>query len=428
VSGGRRVAAAARSPARWPALAPLRLPAFRRLAFAYTVNELGNWLGDLALAVLVYDRTGSALATSGLFLGSKFVPGFLGPVLTGRLERLDGRRTLPVLYALEALAFAALAALSSAFSLAVFVAIAAADGVLAVTAKVLSRTASVGVLEPRGELRQGNALLNLGFTAGSALGPAIAGVLIATLGAAPALGVDAGTFAAAALALLGAGPLPVTAPDADVDTLSARLRAGLRHAWGSLPLRALLAGQAGALVFFTAVVPIEVVFAKGTLHAGSAGYGALLASWGGGMIVGGIVFARTHRASIVVSLGASTIAIGSSYLGVAASPTLALACVASAVGGAGNGVQWVAVLTAVQNASPPAMLARIMALLESISTVMPGVGFVLGGVVASVASPRAAYATAGIGVLVIAALAAPTLWRLGAKRELPRPGPEADFE
>jgi MFS family permease len=428
VTGGRRVAAAARTPARWPTLAPLRAPAFRRLAFAYTVNELGNWLGDLALAVLVYDRTGSALATSGLFLGSKFVPGFLGPVLTARLERLDGRRSLPVLYGLEALAFAVLAALTSAFSLAVFIAIAAADGVLAVTAKVLSRTATVGVLEPRGELRQGNALLNLGFTAGSALGPAVAGVLIATVGAAAALAVDAGTFAAATLAILGSGPLPVTPPDADLGTLTARLRAGLGHAWESLPLRALLAGQAAALVFFTAVVPIEVVFAKGTLHAGSAGYGALLASWGGGMIVGGIVFARTRRASIVASLGASTIAIGVSYLGVAASPTLGLACVASAVGGAGNGVQWVAMLTAVQNASPPAMLARIMALLESIGTVMPGVGFVLGGVVASVASPRAAYATAGVGVLLVTALAAPRVWRLRAERQLPRSGPEPDLE
>ena len=53
---------------------PLRDPVFRRLATAYSVNELGNWLGDVALAVVVYDRTRSALATAALFLAARFVP------------------------------------------------------------------------------------------------------------------------------------------------------------------------------------------------------------------------------------------------------------------------------------------------------------------------------------------------------------------
>src|SRR5919109_1618840 len=52
----------------------LRDPVFRRLAAAYSVNELGNWLGDVALAVVVYDRTGSPLATAALFVAARFVP------------------------------------------------------------------------------------------------------------------------------------------------------------------------------------------------------------------------------------------------------------------------------------------------------------------------------------------------------------------
>ena len=40
------------------ALRPLRLPAFRRLALARFVDELGDWLGEIALAVLVFDQTG----------------------------------------------------------------------------------------------------------------------------------------------------------------------------------------------------------------------------------------------------------------------------------------------------------------------------------------------------------------------------------
>jgi len=50
------------------ALHPLRLPAFRRLAAVRLVDELGDWLGEIALAVLVFDQTGSPLATAALFL------------------------------------------------------------------------------------------------------------------------------------------------------------------------------------------------------------------------------------------------------------------------------------------------------------------------------------------------------------------------
>jgi NAD(P)-dependent dehydrogenase (short-subunit alcohol dehydrogenase family) len=59
----------------------LRDPVFRRLAAAYSVNELGNWLGDVALAVVVYDRTGSALATAALFLAGDQSAWITGVVL-----------------------------------------------------------------------------------------------------------------------------------------------------------------------------------------------------------------------------------------------------------------------------------------------------------------------------------------------------------
>jgi hypothetical protein len=66
-------------------LRPLRLPGFRQLASAYTVNELGNWVGEIALAVLVYDETGSPLATAGLFLGMVFLPSLIGQGVIARL-------------------------------------------------------------------------------------------------------------------------------------------------------------------------------------------------------------------------------------------------------------------------------------------------------------------------------------------------------
>ena len=87
------------------ALRPLRLPGFANLGFAYLVNELGNWLGEIALAVLVFDQTGSPMATAALFFGMHFVPAALGPPIVARLESAPARITLPALYAVEAAAW-----------------------------------------------------------------------------------------------------------------------------------------------------------------------------------------------------------------------------------------------------------------------------------------------------------------------------------
>ena len=93
-------------------------PAFRRLATTYTLNELCWSFGTIALAVAVYDRTGSALATTLLFLATTFLPAFVAPALTARLDQLPVRRALPGLYLVEAALFAALAALAGSAPLA----------------------------------------------------------------------------------------------------------------------------------------------------------------------------------------------------------------------------------------------------------------------------------------------------------------------
>ena len=88
------------------ALRPLRLPGFPNLGLAYLVNEFGNWLGEIALAILVFDQTGSPMATAALFCGMHFAPAVLGPPLVARLESAPVRYSLPGLYAAEAVAFA----------------------------------------------------------------------------------------------------------------------------------------------------------------------------------------------------------------------------------------------------------------------------------------------------------------------------------
>ncbi|HEY7457000.1 MAG TPA: MFS transporter [Solirubrobacterales bacterium] len=399
---------------------PLRRPAFRRLALSYAVNELGDWLGIVALSVLVFERTGSALATALLFIGTGFLPALLTPVMVARFERPPPRFVLPTIYAGEAAAFGALALLAGHFSLAGVVAVATVDGALALTARTLTRAVSAAMLEPHGELRAGNAILNVSFTGGAALGPAIGGALVAGFGVQSALLLDAVSFYAIAVILLTARPLPHLKPEPG--RLGEQVRAGLGYIRRNPTLRRLLTAQSAAIVFFSAVIPIEVIYAKQTLGAGDTGYGLMLGSWGAGMVLGSIVFAALRRASLPVLLFFSSVAIGAGYLGMAVAPTLAVACVASAVGGAGNGVQWVGVVSAVQELTEPSMQARVLGTLESSASAAPGLGYVLGGLIASAWNPRGTFFVAGAGVMAIVAISAVALgrnWPLQRGKERP---------
>lgn len=387
---------------------PLRRPLFRRLALTYGVNELGDWMGIVALSVLVFDRTGSAMATAGLFLGTRFLPALIAPVLVAKVEQPPPRFALPVIYCGEAAAFGALALLAgNGFFLAGVVVLAAIDGALALTGRALTRAVVAALLEPAGELRSGNAVLNVAFTASAALGPGIAGLIVAGFGVQSALLADAASFYAIGWILLTAGPLPQA--ERDPGLVRDRVRAGLAYIREKPTLRRLLIAQGAAFVFFAAVIPIEVIYSKQTLGASDSGYGLLLASWGVGMVLGSIVFAAVRRAPLPVLLLFSTLVVGAGYLGLAAAPTLAVACAASVLGGAGNGVQWVSVISAVQELTAAGMQARVVSVLESIGAAMPGVGYLVGGLIASGASPRATFLFAGIGVIAIVLVAAPIL-------------------
>ena len=192
-----------------------------------------------------------------------------------------------------------------------------------------------------------------------------------------------------------------------------RLRGAVAYVRQRRKLRLLIFGQAAAFMFATIVIPIEVVFAKQTLGAGDAGYGALLASWGVGMVIGGLAFAGLRNMSLPSLLAMGTLAIGFAYLATAAAPTLLIACGASAIGGTGNGVQWVGVMTAVQQLTGADFQARIISLLESIAKASPGLGFLLGGGITAIFNPRVSFAIAGVGVLGVLAVSSVLLARAG---------------
>jgi MFS family permease len=386
---------------------------FGRLLTSYTVNEIGDSVGIVALAVLVYDRTEEVAPTAAFFIAAKFLPALFAPALTARVDQLALRRVLPAIYFLEAALFAALAVIADAsdFVLPLVLVLALLDGTLAVTGRGLTRGAVAAVLQPAGLLREGNALMNLGFALAAVGGAALAGLLIGTLGLSTALYVDAASFLIIAILLAATPNLPHV--EVEREPYVERFRAGLRYARDHLDLRILLLGQALALVLFTLIIPIEVIYAKEALGTTSAGYGVLLAFWGAGIVVGSLVYLRVKQRSAFSLVVFSTLAIGVAYLGLAAAGTLAVACAISIIGGAGNGVQWIAVMTMLQERTPPQYQARISGLMESLGAGMPGLGYLLGGAIVAVSSPRAAYAVAGVGVCLLVLLALPLRGRLG---------------
>ncbi len=402
-------------------------PDLRRILVAYTVNELGTWFGYIALAVAVYDHTHSAIAIAALFLCGRCVPAVLVPPLVARVEASQRRGELSGLYAVEAVATLALAMLVFHFWLPGVLVLVAVDGTAALAAKALLRAVAArtgadsedllasGDADREVRERRANAALNLSFSATVAIGPALAGVLVATAGPSWALVVDAVSFAACAVMLLDARSY--------IEEMStASIRNRIADAWGYVKaapmLRSVLMAETFALIFFTATVPIEVIYSKSVLHGGDAGYGAFTAAWGAGMVVGGLVFSRSLRKPLPVLLAASTAVIGLAYLGFSAAPNIGLACAAAVVGGIGNGVQWAALIGAVQRFTPPRLHGQLMGAVESMAAMCAAIGFSAGGIVITVASPRLAYLLAGAAILLLTSAFA-SLARATATDEVP---------
>ena len=280
----------------------LASPQLRRLIAAYTINRLGTWFGVVALSLAVYDHTHSALAVAALLFAGQALPAFAVPAIIARVEASRRGRELSSLYLFEAVATASLAVLLWHFWLPAILLLVALDGSAALAASGLLRAAVARVardrvedasepspeggqpgwdnadrrdarLEERAEdaARNANAALNLAFTATFVLGPVLGGAIVASAGAPAALFIDVASFLACGTLLLD---LRAHVEDADGDSVRARLRAALTHVRQAPALRALLLMDAVALVFFTSAGPVEVAYAKATLHAGDRGYGA----------------------------------------------------------------------------------------------------------------------------------------------------------
>jgi hypothetical protein len=401
---------------------PLSSPRLRRIIFAYTVNRLGSWVGLVALSLAVFDHTHSALAVAALLFAWQALPAFVVPAVVARVEASARGSELSGLYFFEAVATTALAVLLWHFSLPAVLLLAALDGTAALAANALLRAEIARVARDQvardqattrtdGEAlseqqredaaqtaeREANAALNVAFSISFVGGPIVGGAVVAAAGASAALFIDVGTFAICGALLLDLHP---HVQEAGEDSVAARLRAARTHIKESRVLRALLLAETIALCFIQAAGPIEVAYAKATLHAGSRGYGLLVTAWGAGTVLAGIIFARSMRRPLGVMLSVGVFALGAAFIGLSVAPTLALACVASFVGGVGNGLEWPSLISLVQRLTPQPLHGRLMGAVESLGALCLAIGLPLGGALVALSSTRVAFLVIGVGTAV----------------------------
>jgi MFS family permease len=391
------------------------IPAYRRLLLAYGLNELAWWVGTLALAVLVYQRTGSALGSAAFFLCSQIAPAVLSPVLVSRIDQLDMRRVLPVLYLIEGVLFAVLAWMTHRFVLPIVLILVLLDGSVALVARSLGRSATTELLRPVDLLHEGNALTNLVFSGSYMAGPIIGGLVVASGGTVAALLVNCVLFVAVALVLATAAGLPGAAPEPD--PVKHRLRAAVRHVRENRPLRTVLSLQLVGMVVFTISMPVEVVLAEHTLHAGAGGFGALMAGWGAGAVLGSAAYARWRRKPGRLLITSSAVALGLGFVLMAAAPTIIVAVIGGLIAGTGNGGGLMATKTIVQEYTPQRWMALITSFSEAGAQTAPGLGIIIGGVVTALSTARVSLGLAAGGSLIYAAVA----WALLGPSSLPPP-------
>ena len=383
-------------------LQPLHIRAFRRLLTAYAINALGNWAGQIALSVVVLARTHSPAGVAAVMIVGQLLPALIAPSVVARVESIGVSFVLPTFLVGEAALFFALAGLSSTGALGVMLVLIALDGLLGLAARALVKSSIVAVTNPQGLVREGNALLMGVFTVCMAIGPVAAGVSIGVFSPRVALLADAASFALAAVALLGAVPRPVG--DHDGEPSGGRLREALAHVRDQPQLRPLLGGYGMLCLASAAILPLEVVLVTSTLHASAGCFGIVLAAWGVGGAVGSVLVSRLRHHPLLPLVAASFVVMAVSYLGMGTATSVTVVIGFSFLGGIGNGIEGFASMTAIQEQTSGAFQARVGGLVESMTAATSGLGFVLGGLVATLSSPRAVYVLSGLAILACAAM------------------------
>jgi len=389
-------------------ISPLRdFPAYRRLWLGQSVNIIGSQVTRVALPYQVYVLTHSTLAIAGLTL-VQLVPLLLFSLGGGSLaDVVDRRRLLLVTQVALALSSLALAIVSLGTpALPVLFAIAFVASAFG-SIDQPTRASSTPRLVPAHRLPAAIALGQLSFNAGSVIGPAVGGLILAGAGVSGAYLVDVVTYAVSIVAILGLPPIPPVVAGRRAGL--AAIRESLAFVRSRRTILSTFAIDLNAMIFGmpTALFP---ALALDVFHAGPVGVGLLNAAPAAGAFVAvflsGLVtrLRRIGRGIIVavVVWGAAIALFGLSTF------SFPLALVFLAIAGAADVLSAVLRSTLVQLTTPDELRGRVSAIHLLVVTSGPRLGDIEAAAVASVVGAQLSAISGGVlcvlGVIGVARL------------------------
>lgn len=375
---------------------------FRLFFIGQSISNSGNWLTSIALTLLVLRLTGSGIAV-GWLAACQYGPILLLSPMGGALaDRSDKRKLLFVTQGLEMAQSIALAVLAFQRhpSYVALYALAIAGGIVLSLDNPLRRS-FVTEMVPMDDRQNAVVLYSMIVNLSRIFGPALAGVLVTTLGYGWCFTVDAITYVAviACLAMMRPAEL-LRIPSRPRQ--AGEVRAGLRYLW-SVPALAItysMLAAIGLLAYnFNVTLPLFVTHA---LHGSDAEFTMLYSILSVGSLAAAFQVARRNQVTVRHSIVGAA-ALGVTLLALAASPSVPIAgIVAFAVGGAS--ILYTTSTTAlVQVRARPDMHGRLLAVQTIFLVGSSAVGGPISGWVADTFGARALIAMGGMTCIVASA-------------------------
>jgi MFS family permease len=359
--------------------APLRLADFRKLWVGQLVSVIGDKLHQIAMGVMVYVITGSALQM-GLMLAMTALPALLFGLAAGAyVDRWDKRRTMIA----SDLARAALV-LGVPYAVHVSVYLAYVLAFLVATIGLFFQPAKqtlIAELVGEDDLLSANSLDQASTSAAELLGLGVAGALVALLGYQRAFWLDSATFvfSAAAIALISFRPAPRAAADSDTTRLRTEVFDGMQFIAGNPTLRGLIAVWTTAALGFGAALTITYLLALQRYDAGAQGLAALDIGITVGLLIGSLTVALPRRLNEGWKIVSAMVVFGIALSALALADKIAYAVPLLAVTGAANMWFLVPSITLVQRLTPDPLRGRVLAARGTLTAVLSVAGMLLGG-------------------------------------------------
>lgn len=395
--------------------ASLSTPNYRLFIGGQAVSLAGTWMQTIAQSWLVLQLTGSATAV-GLVVALQTLPVLLfGPYAGVVVDRIGKRRLLIGLLVVMSTQAAVLGVLTATGTVQLWHVYVLAF-VLGTVSSFENPARQTFVLELVGpdNLRNAVSLNSVLANVSRAVGPAIAGIVIATGGMAICFLLNAASFIAVISSLLRLDLTALT-PTTPTPRAPGQLREGFDYVRRTPALAVPLMTMAliGCLAFeFQVVLPI---FASETFAGDARTYGFLTAAMGVGAVIGGLCMAAWGRTGLW-SLATAAGAFGLAMLATALAPSLAFALLGMALVGAASVAFQSTGNSTLQLTSAPHMRGRVMALWAVALLGSTPIGGPIAGFVSQHFGGRAGLALGAAACLVAAALTA-----LVARREQDEP-------